>query len=133
MTRRIAGAMGPRIRQTSPADQSVDRTQKAVQALHAVREMDWKGFFEQNNVAERVLRQDPSGDYPHMDDESREMYRKVVQDLARQSLFSEEEVARQAVFLAMRAKSRTRNPDSRAAGPENPHRLLLDGRRHSHC
>ena len=100
--------------QTSPADQSVDRTQKAVQALHAVREIDWKGFLEQNNVTERVLRQDPSGDYSDMDDESREMYRKVVQELARQSLFSEEEVARQAVFLAMRAKSRTRNPDSRA-------------------
>ena len=80
-----------------------------------IREMDWKSFFEQNNAAERVLRQDPSGAYPHMDDESRQMYRKVIQDLARQSLFSEEEVARQAVLLAMRAKARTRNPDSRSA------------------
>ena len=77
--------------------------------------MDWKDFFEQNNTAERVLRQDPSGAYPNMDDESRQMYRRVVEELARQSLFSEEEVARQAVFLAMRAQGRTRNPDSRTA------------------
>ena len=44
-----------------------------------------------------------------------EMYRKVIQDLARQSLFSEEEVARQSVLLAIRAKARTRNPDSRSS------------------
>jgi hypothetical protein len=108
------GGIGGRT-ETPSGDRSVERIQKAVQALRVIREMDWKCFFEQNNAAERVLRQDPSGDYPNMDDESREMYRKVVQELARQSLFSEEEVARQAVFLAMRARSRTRNPDSRTA------------------
>jgi hypothetical protein len=97
------------------AHQSVDPIQKAIQAIHIIREMDWKGFFEQNNVGERVLRQDPSGDYPHMDDASREMYRKAVQEMARRSIFSEEEVARQAVLLATRARSRTRNPDSRSA------------------
>ena len=108
---------GVEAKEDGPSEEGIDdRVPKAVQALHVIREMDWKGFFEQNSVAERVLRQDPSGDYPHMDDASRDMYRKAVQDLARQSLFSEEEVARQSVFLATRAKSRTRNPDSRTAG-----------------
>ncbi len=96
-------------------ERSVGQIQNAIQALRMIREMDWKSFFEQNNAAERVLGEDPSGAYPHMDDESRQMYRKVIQDLARQSLFSEEEVARQAVLLAMRAKARNRHPDSRSA------------------
>ena len=88
--------------------------QKTIEALRIVHEMDWKGFFDQNNAAERVLRQDPSGAYPHMDDESRQMYRNVVEEFARQSLFSEEEVARQAVILAMRAKDRARRPGLRS-------------------
>ena len=67
----------------------------AAQALHAIQEMDWEDVFEQNSMTERVLRQDPSGAYPNMDDESRQMYRKVVQELARRSFFSEEEVVRQ--------------------------------------
>ena len=80
--------------QKSSADGSVGGVQKAIAALRVVHEMDWKAFFDQNNAAERVLRQDPSGAYPQMDDESRQMYRNVVEDFARQSLFSEEEVAR---------------------------------------
>ena len=98
---------------TASSDGSVERVQTAAQALHVIREMDWKDFFEQNSMAERVLRQDPSGAYPNMDDESRQMYRRVEEELARHSLFSEEEVARQAVFLALHSQGRTRNPDSR--------------------
>src|ERR1019366_685482 len=75
---------------TASSDGSVERVQTAAQALHVIREMDWKDFFEQNSMAERVLRQDPSGAYPNMDDESRQMYRRVVEELARHSLFSEE-------------------------------------------
>ena len=99
----------------SSRDRGVEPVQRLLQALHFIQQVDWKGFFEQNNSTERVLRQDPSGAYPNMDDQSRQMYRKVVEELARQSLFSEEEVARQAVFLAMRAQNRSRRPDSRAA------------------
>jgi hypothetical protein len=98
---------------TASGDRSVERVQMAAQALQVIQEIDWKDFFEQNSMAERVLRQDPSGAYPNMDDESRQMYRRVVEELARHSLLSEEEVARQAVFLAMQAQGRASNPDSR--------------------
>ena len=104
-------------RQTEAPSQnrSAVRIPDAIRALRMIREIDWKTFFEQNNAAERVLKQDPSGAYPRMDDESRDIYRKVIQDLARQSLFSEEEVARQSVLLATRAKARIRNPDARSS------------------
>ena len=66
-----------RRRRNSIQDRTSVTIQNAIQALRIIREMDWKDFFEQNNVAERVLQQDPSGAYHHMDDESRQMYRKV--------------------------------------------------------
>ncbi|MGO8792220.1 MAG: glucoamylase family protein [Terriglobia bacterium] len=96
-------------------DRSVEPLQKLVQALHFIQQTDWKGFFEQNSSSERVLQQDPFGAYANMDEQSRQMYRKTVQELARHALFSEEEVARQAVFLAMRAKNQTRRTDSSTA------------------
>ena len=104
-----------RAAETTSSDQIAGRVQKAIQALRQIQDLDWNGFFEQNNTAERYLRQDPAGAYPNMDDDSRQIYRTAVEELARQSLFSEEEVARQAVFMAMRAKSRTSNPDFPAA------------------
>src|SRR5579862_8801715 len=95
-------------------DRPSARLQKAFDGLRGIQEMDWKEFFERNNTAELALQRDPSGVYPHMDDESKEMYRHAVKELARESTFSEEEIARQTVFLAMRAKSRTRRHDVRA-------------------
>ena len=99
----------------SPADNRVTGfVPKAFQALRGLQEIDWTEFFDQNNVAERALRRDPSGVYAKMDDTSRQMYRKAVEELARQSLFSEEEVAKQSVFLAIRANSRARKQDLRS-------------------
>ena len=90
--------------------------EKAIQALRSISEVDWMAFFEQNSAVERVLRQDPSGVYPDMHQESRQIYRKVIEDLARQSLFSEEEVVRQAVLLAIHAKARAKRTELRSAG-----------------
>ena len=94
-------------------DRIVEGVPRAIKALRRLQEVDWKGFFKQNNMTERVLQQDPCGAYPRMDDASQQMYRKVVDDLARQSRFSEEDVARQAVTLAVRAKGK--NFDARRA------------------
>ena len=91
------------------------RVETAVRAVRLMQEVDWKEFFEQNDAAELILRQDPSGAYPQMDDESRQMYRQVVEGLARQSLRSEEEVVRAAVHLAARAKDQAGALDARMA------------------
>lgn len=99
-----------------PADsQKSGPVKQAIQGLHALGEMEWKEFFEQNSATDRVLRDDPAGAYLRMDYESRQIYRDAVEELAPQSLFSEEEVARQAVLVAMRAKTRAQRVDSRKA------------------
>ncbi len=87
-------------------ERRIETVLKCCQGLRALQEMDWEKFFERTSAAERALQRDPSGVYARMDDASRQMYRSAVEELARESLFSEEEVARQSVFLAMRAHSR---------------------------
>ncbi len=96
---------GPR--QESAAEfLSLADLEKAFAALRAIQEIDWAGLFEKVNAVECALRRDPSGIYACMDEATRQLYRTTVEEFAQQSLFSEEEVARQAVFLAMRAQSR---------------------------
>ena len=67
-------------------------------ALH-----DWKKSFEQLSRVEQVLRQDPAGIYPQMDFDTRDRYRRAVEDLHRGSGVEEEQVARRALEVAGRA------------------------------
>ncbi|MBZ5565196.1 MAG: hypothetical protein LAP13_22595, partial [Acidobacteriia bacterium] len=89
------------------------RVRNVISSLRALGEDNWKEFFEDHSATERVLREDPSGTYPLMDYDSRDLYRRAVEEFASQSLFSEEEVARTAVLLARRAKAHAKRHDSR--------------------
>ena len=68
--------------------------------LRLLSTTDWKQFFEQTSQVEQILRQDPAGVYTVMDFDTRNNYRKVVEDLARYSNTSEEAVADTAIKLA---------------------------------
>ena len=78
----------------TPADQGVAAS---IRSLRTLETTDWKAFFEAVSETERVLREDPAGAYPHMDFDTHDRYRKVVEELARRSDCSEEAVAREAV------------------------------------
>ncbi len=77
-------------------------------ALH-----DWKKSFEQLSRVEQVLRQDPAGVYSRMDFETRDRYRRAVEDLHRGSGLDEEEVARRTLEAANQA-GRDARADERA-------------------
>ena len=49
---------------------------------------------------EEILTQDPSGHYPHMDDDTRRRYRQQVCRLARRHRLEEGQAARKALELA---------------------------------
>jgi hypothetical protein len=104
----------PGLRDSASAPRRVATVLKSCQSLRALQEIDWEEFFERTSAAERTLKRDPPGIYSQMDDPTRQTYRSAVEELAHESLFSEEEVARQAVFLAMRAHSRIGKHESRA-------------------
>ena len=61
--------------------------------LRLLSTTDWKDFFEQISRVEKILRDDPAGIYAGMDFDTRNSYRTVIEELARHSTFSEEEVA----------------------------------------
>jgi cyclic beta-1,2-glucan synthetase len=78
-------------------------------SLRLLSTTDWKDFFEQTSRVEQILRDDPAEIYSRMDFDTRNSYRNIVEELARYSPFSEEDVALAAVELA-------RNTGGKASG-----------------
>ena len=72
-------------------------------SLRLIGAMDWREFVEGMSVVETTLRSDPAGVYGGMDFGTRDTYRHVVENIARHSALSEDDVARKAVALAAEA------------------------------
>jgi cyclic beta-1,2-glucan synthetase len=72
----------------------------SISSLRFLTAMDWREFVESTSPVEYTLRRDPAGAYPEMDFATRDNYRHAVEEIARYSLASEDEVAAQAVELA---------------------------------
>ena len=90
-------------------------------SLRQLAVTDWRGFFEQTSRIEQILRLDPAGIYAGMDFDTRNRYRSVVEELARNSSHSEEAVAHSAIEFARRAQ------DNHPASPKNPDRKTHTG------
>ncbi len=63
-------------------------------SLRLLSATDWQDFIEQTSRMEQILREDPAGIHAMMDFGTRNSYRNVIEELARHSNHSEEEVAR---------------------------------------
>ncbi|HSD83615.1 MAG TPA: hypothetical protein VLG46_07145, partial [Anaerolineae bacterium] len=87
----------------------------SIVSLRAMATEDWKNFFEELSLVEQVLRNDPAQVYPQMDFETRDRYRKVVEELAKQIGDSEITVAQTAIDLAHKVdrENREGNPARR--------------------
>jgi cyclic beta-1,2-glucan synthetase len=85
----------------------------SITSLRFLNSTDWRDFVEKQSVIERTLRADPAGIYPRMDFVTRDNYRHAVEQIARRSDLSEQEVAAKANELtAMAAREK---PQSRQA------------------
>lgn len=73
-------------------------------AIDRVQKATWKKLFQELSVTDAILCTDPAGAYAHMDFGSRGSYRSTVEQLARYSHKSEEQIARTAVKMAMAAR-----------------------------
>ncbi len=72
----------------------------SIGSLRFLGAMDWREFVEAMSGMERVLRGDPAQVYSAMDFGTRDRYRHVVEEIAKRSELTEEEVATTAVGLA---------------------------------
>jgi cyclic beta-1,2-glucan synthetase len=76
----------------------------SIGSLRLLAATDWREFVEATSAVESTLRGEAAGVYAAMDFSTRDRYRHAVEEIARRSLMSEEQVAAAAVELA-RAKS----------------------------
>ena len=90
------------IQQAESQEQAADQLSigNSITSLRTLGAIDWRDFVESLSVTEAVLRRDPSGTYPLMDFRTRDVYRHVVEGLAKRSRRPEEEVAALAIRLA---------------------------------
>jgi cyclic beta-1,2-glucan synthetase len=72
----------------------------AILNLRSISTLDWKGIVESLSCVERILRTDPVEVYAHMDFETRDRYRRVIEEISLETDRDEEEVARGAITLA---------------------------------
>ncbi len=82
----------------------------AFTSLRQLTQLDWREMFEILSKVEQVLRKDPSSTYSMMDFETRNRCREVVEELAKNSEQSEEQVALHVIDLATR--SAEQSPDA---------------------
>ncbi len=76
---------------------------RAISNLRTIASISWKDFFCRTSRVEAILSQDPTRTYQRMDFETRDTYRRAVEELARRSPHSEPEVAERAVASARQA------------------------------
>ena len=72
----------------------------AFTSLRQLALLDWRGIFERLSRVERLLRFDPSGVYSKMDFDTRDRYRRTIEELARGSGQAEDQVAQRTIELA---------------------------------
>ena len=74
--------------------------ENCIRSLRVLAVYDWKSFFESLSLVDITLRQDPAKLYAGMDFETRDRYRKAVEEIANYGQGDELAVARGAVSLA---------------------------------
>ena len=103
----LAGAAGRLVgepaAEAAPASVDDETVASCVRSLRTLETLDWKDFFERVSETERVLRGDPAGAYVRMDFETRDRYRRAVEEIAAGGGGSEERVALEAVRCAQGA------------------------------
>ncbi|CAN5406137.1 hypothetical protein BH10CHL1_BH10CHL1_00970 [soil metagenome] len=60
-----------------------DIVASCIPCLRQIESVEWKKFFEDVNLVQQILKQDPIGIYAQMDFDTRNRYRSVVEKLAR--------------------------------------------------
>ncbi len=91
------------LRENSRETRDQVSVENAFTSLRQLALLDWKECFEKLSRVEQTLRQDPAGIYPRMDFATRDRYRRAIEDLHRGSGLAEDQVARNAIEMAIQA------------------------------
>ena len=84
--------------------------------LRAVSNQNWKDFFEEVSLVEQILGEDPMGVYSEMDFSTRDRYRKEIEQLSRATGYSELEIAREVLDMAVQPSAEMKQDKPAAIG-----------------
>ncbi|MDP4110028.1 MAG: hypothetical protein Q8878_08380, partial [Bacillota bacterium] len=87
-------------------EQLSDLLRRAFSSLRFIIDYDFNTLIKEQNPVERILSEDPSGDYRNMSEKSRAYYRYRLSKLARKAKISGRKSAELVVGLAKEGKSR---------------------------
>ncbi|MEZ5015033.1 MAG: glucoamylase family protein [Chitinophagales bacterium] len=79
----------------------------SIASLRLLGSTDWRAFIESHSIVQKILNGDPGGVFPQMDFETRDTYRHVIENIAKKSTLSEQEIASIALQLATDPKADT--------------------------
>ncbi|MCP4319797.1 MAG: DUF3131 domain-containing protein [Hyphomicrobiales bacterium] len=77
-----------------------DIVARAIINLSSIHAITWQDFFDQTSPVETVLKNDPTGVYSKLNFDTRDAYRKVIEQIASSSNLSEPDVADKVVELS---------------------------------
>jgi cyclic beta-1,2-glucan synthetase len=102
-----------------------------ITSMRAISETDWAELIEDVSLVDARLRE--SSDFAAMDFATRNLYRTAIEELARGSVATEQEVATRALSLAQtaRAEAWARGDEARADRVGDPGYFLIAQGRHS--
>ena len=86
----------------------------AFTSLRQLALLDWREIFEKLSRVEQILRRDPSGIYAKMDFAARDRCRRVIEELARVAVQSEEQVVERVIELATQAQHESKKDELRS-------------------
>jgi cyclic beta-1,2-glucan glucanotransferase len=78
----------------------------SIASLRFIGAVEWRVFVEKQSFVEQVLRRDPAGVYGDMAFETRDRYRHCIEEMARHSPLTEEDVANRAIQITASAADR---------------------------
>jgi len=111
--------------QIQAADQvSVGNSINSLRLLGAV---EWRDFVESTSAVDHTLRSDPPSVYGAMDFVTRDLYRHAVEEIARHSRLTEDQVAQKAVELARRRAEASTNGSPSTARKKHVGYFLIGG------
>lgn len=82
-----------------------------ITSLWTLTAQNWQDFFENMSRVEQILRHDPANIYSHMDFESRDRYRGVIEGIALAGKQDEQAVAQKAIELAEEEFAKSKESD----------------------
>jgi len=109
-----AGTTNEQVVRTENQAQAFDQVSmgNGITSLRSMSAIPWRDFVEGASRVERTLGEDPAGVYVRMDFATRDQYRHVIEEVAKQSRQRESAVAAQALALA-RARADQLGPTHR--------------------